>query len=203
MNQQEKVAVLEILKSCRRIIDAGHNPEEVSVAAIDGAIQQVERRLNSFYITSVHREDLVYNGLLGNAADDAVMERLASKMAADYCAQLFHASCEMIGGALGIRRWESARDYMAGVATELLADEELSGRERGLLVEAVAVLGKLSDVDDAYCIDNLDEDLIPVVAAAFESINKCLSERNPFCLAQGIAVSEEFIEFLRIRNVIY
>ena len=51
-----------------------------------------------FKITSVHRDDLENLGYDTSNVSDQTMERLADKMANDYCTQLFHESLDIIAG---------------------------------------------------------------------------------------------------------
>lgn len=53
-----------------------------------------------FEITSVSRDDLNGAGFDTTEITDAQMERLADKMANDYCEQLFHSSMEIIANIL-------------------------------------------------------------------------------------------------------
>jgi len=51
---------------------------------------------DSFPITSVSREDLEALGFDTSNVSDDTMERLASKLADDYCEQLFWSSLEIL-----------------------------------------------------------------------------------------------------------
>ncbi len=57
-----------------------------------------------FKITSVHRDDLEQAGFDASLVDDATMEHLASKMADDYCEQLFWDQLPIIAEIMGIPR---------------------------------------------------------------------------------------------------
>ncbi|MEX1014349.1 MAG: hypothetical protein WDZ80_04280 [Candidatus Paceibacterota bacterium] len=57
-----------------------------------------------FDITSVHRDDLASAGFDASQVDDATMQHLASKMADDYCEQLFWDQLPIIAEILGIPR---------------------------------------------------------------------------------------------------
>ena len=61
-------------------------------------------REKHFEITSVHRDDLEHAGFDASQVDDTAMERLASKMADDYCEQLFWEHLPIIAEILGIPR---------------------------------------------------------------------------------------------------
>ncbi len=65
-------------------------------------LNQLIGRLPYFYITSVHRDDLLNVGLDGPSATDEQMERIADKMSDDYCEQLFHISLEIIAEYVGV-----------------------------------------------------------------------------------------------------
>lgn len=59
-----------------------------------------------FKITSVHRDDLENAGFDASQAGDATMHRLASKMANDYCEQLFWEHLPILAEIIGIPRKE-------------------------------------------------------------------------------------------------
>lgn len=60
-------------------------------------------------ITSVCRADLESLGFDARATDDATMRKLASKLADDYCEQLFWSSLEILADRLRIPRRDSER----------------------------------------------------------------------------------------------
>jgi len=62
-----------------------------------------------FPITSVCRADLENVGFDASAVDDATMKELASKLADDYCDQLFWGSLEIIAEHLKIPKRPVAR----------------------------------------------------------------------------------------------
>jgi len=62
----------------------------------------IEEPKDEFPITSVCREDLEAKGFDVSEVDDDTMERLASKMADDYCEQLFWTSMEIIAEYMDI-----------------------------------------------------------------------------------------------------
>lgn len=62
---------------------------------------------DEFEITSVTREDLEDIGFDTSQVSDATMSKLASKMADDYCDQLFWTSLEIIAESLNIPKYES------------------------------------------------------------------------------------------------
>jgi len=59
-----------------------------------------------FKITSVHRDDLESIGFDTSKVDDSMMQHLASKMADDYCEQLFWIHLPIIADILGIPQKE-------------------------------------------------------------------------------------------------
>jgi len=59
-----------------------------------------------FKITSVHRDDLENIGFDASHVDDSTMQHLASKMADDYCEQLFWDHLPIIAEIVGIPRKE-------------------------------------------------------------------------------------------------
>lgn len=61
----------------------------------------------SFNITSVSREDLEALNYDISNVDDETMERLASKLADDYCEQLFWTSLDIIAESLNIPKYDS------------------------------------------------------------------------------------------------
>lgn len=67
-------------------------------------IRKIEVPDEFFKITSVSRADLEERGFEVSNVSDATMERLASKMADDYCEQLFWESLEIIAESIGIKR---------------------------------------------------------------------------------------------------
>lgn len=62
----------------------------------------MKREKEWFQITCVHRDDLIEAGFDGDAVDDTIMERLASKMSDDYVEQLFWIHIGIIAEDLGI-----------------------------------------------------------------------------------------------------
>lgn len=60
----------------------------------------------NFQITSVSREDLIMVGFDTANVTDEQMEQLASKMADDYCEQLFWEHLPVIAEIVGIPRNE-------------------------------------------------------------------------------------------------
>ena len=68
----------------------------------------MKREKEWFQITSVHRDDLIEAGFDGDAVDDAIMERLASKMSDDYVEQLFWIHIGIIAEDLGIAKLKMA-----------------------------------------------------------------------------------------------
>ena len=66
----------------------------------------MKREKEWFQITCVHRDDLIEAGFDGDAVDDTIMERLASKMCDDYVEQLFWIHIGIIAEDLGIPRLE-------------------------------------------------------------------------------------------------
>lgn len=84
-----------------------------------------EQNRESFPITSVSRGDLDAKGFDTSEVDDATMERLASKMADDYCEQLFWSSMEIIAEYMDIPKKvdlppdflsDYSEDYRKGIA---------------------------------------------------------------------------------------
>ena len=67
---------------------------------------EMKREKEWFQITCVHRDDLIEAGFDGDAVDDTIMERLASKMCDDYVEQLFWIHIGIIAEDLGIPRLE-------------------------------------------------------------------------------------------------
>ena len=67
---------------------------------------EMKREKEWFKITCVHRDDLIEAGFDGDAVDDTIMERLASKMCDDYVEQLFWIHIGIIAEDLGIPRLE-------------------------------------------------------------------------------------------------
>ena len=80
---------------------ANWNTEEIYYPS-HSYIRVIEEPKSDFPITSVSREDLEAKGFDVSEVDDATMERLASRMADDYCEQLFWTSMEIIAEYMGI-----------------------------------------------------------------------------------------------------
>jgi hypothetical protein len=78
-----------------------------------------EPRQEYFEITSVSRDDLRKHGFNVNEVDDDTMRKLASKMASDYCEQLFWSSMEIIAGYLDIPQ---EKDFLSAEDIESLED---------------------------------------------------------------------------------
>lgn len=80
------------------------------VAVYDAVLEALgfpEPKQESFPITSVSREDLESKGFDTTEVSDLQMERLASKMADDYCEQLFWSSMDIIAESLGFPKIEN------------------------------------------------------------------------------------------------
>ena len=65
-------------------------------------MEKVTKEIEDFVITSVSREDLETAGFDTSNVDDAVMSKLADKLADDYLEQLFWASLRIIAEGLDI-----------------------------------------------------------------------------------------------------
>ena len=65
-------------------------------------MEKVTKEIEDFIITSVSREDLESAGFDASNVDDAVMSKLADKMADDYLEQLFWSSLRIIAEGLDI-----------------------------------------------------------------------------------------------------
>lgn len=89
-----KNMIRELIQSLKDYFNAIPNPTEQE--------QILAMNLNSGYfpITSVHRNDLENAGFDINSITDVDMDLLASKMADDYCEQLFWDSMEIIAGEI-------------------------------------------------------------------------------------------------------
>lgn len=60
-----------------------------------------------FKITSVTREDLEDIGFNTSEVDDETMRKLASRLANDYCSNMFWDSLEIVAESLNIPKYES------------------------------------------------------------------------------------------------
>lgn len=77
----------------------------------------MKREQEWFKITSVHRDDLIGLGFDGDAVDDVMMERLASKMSNDYVEQLFYLQIQIYAEELGIPKLKEALDGTMKIPT--------------------------------------------------------------------------------------
>lgn len=75
--------------------------QSLSEAVISRRFGKLRSTMESFEITSVSRADLEEKGYDTSAITDEQMEKLASKMAEDYCEQLFWTSMDIIAENLG------------------------------------------------------------------------------------------------------
>lgn len=68
----------------------------------DNYFRVINEPKEEFEITSVTRTDLAHEGFDAENVSDDRMEELASRMADDYCEQLFHSSLRIIAENMGI-----------------------------------------------------------------------------------------------------
>ncbi len=122
-----------------------------------------------FPITSVSRCDLDAKGFDTSEVDDATMERLASKMADDYCEQLFWSSMEIIAEYMDIPKKvelppdflpDYSEDYRKGVAyvmKELDEDDKAIIRAECNKAYKMHLVPNSVTVDDHKITDLLEE----------------------------------------------
>lgn len=127
-----------------------------------------DQNRESFPITSVSRDDLDAKGFDTSEVDDATMERLASKMADDYCEQLFWSSMEIIAEYMDIPKKvdlppdflpDYSEDYRKGIAYVM---EQLDEDDKAIIRAECNKAYKMhlvpnGMVDDSKVIDLLEE----------------------------------------------
>jgi len=137
-------------------------------AEITETNEEESTRKESFPITSVSREDLDAKGFDTSEVDDATMERLASKMADDYCEQLFWSSMEIIAEYMDIPKKvdlppdflpDYSEDYRKGIAYVM---EQMDEDDKAILRAQVSKNYKqhnapATGIDDSKIIDLLEE----------------------------------------------
>ena len=112
-SKQKTIDFLETLKS--NIEDHGFNPDGVDEEELNYHLEDLRSSLNSYDITSVAPDDLYANGLCPLGVTSDTYERLASKMADDYCEQLFHTSLVIIAeDGFDIPSWETLATWLLG-----------------------------------------------------------------------------------------
>ena len=97
--------VLELMQDLKTYFNNIKNPSERE--------RQLLKQLNAgyFVITSVHRNDLARTGFDVEKISDNDMDKLAEKMADDYCNQLFWESMETIASEiLGFPKIEESNE---------------------------------------------------------------------------------------------
>ena len=83
-------------------------------AVISRRFKENRSPMESFNITSVSRADLEEKGYDTSAITDEQMQKLASKMADDYCEQLFWTSMDIIAENLGFPKKERNTVWVGG-----------------------------------------------------------------------------------------
>jgi len=69
---------------------------------INNWVRVIDSNNDFFEISCIHRDDLESIGYDTSKVDDAVMKKLASKLAGDYCEQLFWNSLRIFADSLEI-----------------------------------------------------------------------------------------------------
>lgn len=138
-------------------------------AEITETNEEESTRKESFPITSVSRGDLDAKGFDTSEVDDATMERLASKMADDYCEQLFWSSMEIIAEYMDIPKKvdlppdflpDYSEDYRKGIA---YMKEQLGEDDKAIIRAECSKAYKMhlvpngDVVDDSKITDLLEE----------------------------------------------
>lgn len=95
----------ELLKRLHKYFAGMENPTEDEKSML----KELTERLPFFHITALHRDDLRERGFDTKSVSDATMERIARKMAEDYCAQLFHESLDTIAELAGVPKSTETR----------------------------------------------------------------------------------------------
>ena len=79
---------------------------------VNNWVRVIDENIDSFEISSVHRDDLEHIGYNTSQVDDGTMQTLASKLGDDYCEQLFWSSLSIIADGLGIpKKGDDDEDY--------------------------------------------------------------------------------------------
>ena len=138
------------------------------IAEIAETNEEESTRKESFPITSVSRGDLEAKGFDTSEVDDATMERLASRMADDYCEQLFWSSMEIIAEYMDIPKKvdlppdflpDYSEDYRKGIAyvKEQLAEDDLAILRAQVSKNYKQHNAPATGIDDSKIIDLLEE----------------------------------------------
>lgn len=100
--------------------------QALSEAVISRRFKENRSPMESFNITSVSRADLEEKGYDTSAITDEQMQKLASKMADDYCEQLFWTSMDIIAENLGFPKKARYTVWVGGgeVNDELLTKDQ-------------------------------------------------------------------------------
>lgn len=100
--------------------------QALSEAVISRRFKENRSPMESFNITSVSRADLEEKGYDTSAITDEQMQKLASKMADDYCEQLFWTSMDIIAENLGFPKKARFTVWVGGgeVNDELLTKDQ-------------------------------------------------------------------------------
>ena len=155
--------LLDDMQDGRVTVSGDHYTAEIKVIN-----EEESTRKESFPITSVSRGDLDAKGFDTSEVDDATMERLASKMADDYCEQLFWSSMEIIAEYMDIPKKvdlppdflpDYSEHYRKGIA---YVKEQLDEDDKAILRTQVSKNYKqhnapATGIDDSKVIDLLEE----------------------------------------------
>ncbi len=98
-------ALLDVCRYVRDSLKANNEQARAfkeEIKDLDEIIEEAEKPLEHFEITSVARQDLEEAGFDTSKVDDDTMKHLASKMADSYCDNGFWIALEIIAEALEI-----------------------------------------------------------------------------------------------------
>ena len=155
--------LLDDMQDGRVTVNGDHYTAEITETN-----EEESTRKEYFPITSVSRDDLDAKGFDTSEVDDATMERLASKMADDYCEQLFWSSMEIIAEYMDIPKKvdlppdflpDYSEDYRKGIA---YVKEQMEDFEKDIIRAKVNKNSAQHDspstgLDDHRIIDLLEE----------------------------------------------
>lgn len=195
MRTYQKEMLLRYLENYLNVIKGGYNIEGEDVEALETEIESLKRELNSFVVTSVHKDDLHNVGLIAKEVSSENMERLASKLSDDYCEQLFHTSLKIIAeDGFEIPTWESYRDYFQGLVKDMLDDPEIVGQERLDLEDTLPIINTLESKLEN---NNVNADAVEVALLKIEKSLKLLNDKA--WLEEFIPKFVSFMEFINFK----
>ncbi len=153
MEHSKQLKLAELLKSVQIMPNL---PTEAQSVVLE-CIGLIYEDIDYFKITSLHRADLRSKGFLIAGVTDEVMERLAFKMANDYCEQLFNTSLEIIAEILDIPKVVDVLDRLVGMCKDV-SSETIDADERTKCEAFIEFIGENVDFDDVNSLMKSDAD---------------------------------------------